>query len=289
VSKAEMSARLILAVVACIATMAVAQTCPTSSIAVAYQDTTCAATASALSTACSCIGLTYSSSIGFCVGISSASCATFASCSNSAIQTLNAASAAGSTCSSLASISSMLSTLAAGGVYTGSALEVACQRTVCSFANFSTNGCINNLAGVWSVACTNPYQTVLVVTIDGFVCVTTQIAAYATGFRMDARTILGLNVTIVGVPVCGSLTIGFSVPVSANYPGLGDAINNIKNNPALLANLAAAAGVSPSSLTVTGLAVVSTPVPGSPGFVLSSARATWTAVSIVAAAFALLF
>jgi len=283
-----MSARLILAVVACIATMAVAQTCPTSSVAAAYQDITCATTASAMSTACTCLGLTYSASVGGCVGVSTQSCTVFSSCANSYIQTLNSASAAGSTCSSLSSINSMLATLAAGGVYTGSALETACKSVVCQVANTSTNGCIKNLNSVWSAACVNPYQTVLIITIDGFVCVSTQLAAYAIAFRLDASTILGVNVTIVGTPVCGSLIIGFSVPVSSNFPGLAASLQTIQSNPALLANLAAAAGVSPSALTVSAIGVVSTPVPGSPS-VLSSARATWTVVSVVAAAIAMLF
>jgi len=284
---------LIVAVVACIASLAIAQTCPASSLATAYSDNTCATTINAATSACSCIGLTYSSTTGGCVGVSSALCSQFASCANSYIATLNLAAATGSSCSSLASIQTLLVGLAAGGTYTGSSLQTACQRTVCQMANASTNGCSNNLNQVFTTACVNPYAAVYTITVNGVPCTTSLLAVLIRSLGLDLLTATGQNATGTAGS-CGSFIGTYVFPVSSANAGLTTSLSNLQSNPALLTNLAAAAGVSPSALTVTSIVQVSTPVPGSSspngnGFILSSARASWTAVSVLAAAVALLF
>jgi len=211
------------------------------------------------------------------------------------IGTLNVASASGSSCASLSGIQSSLTSLAAGSIYTGSSLEGACQAAVCAMANRSTNGCTNNLNQVFSTACQNPYTTVYTITIAGGTCANGNIPQYTVALRLDLSSALGYNVTIIGTPFCGSITATFSVPVSTNAPGLQTAVQAAASNPAFLTNLAAAFGTPVTTFSITNFAQVSTAVPGSPsspnsGFSFSAtSRASWTVLSVVAAAIALAF
>jgi len=287
-----MSVRAVVAVLACVATLAFAQgKCPTSSLSNVYSDTTCSTTASALSTACSCIGLTYSSSTGACVGVSTASCSTFNTCALAYINSINQAAIAGSSCSSASTLKAPLATLAAGGIYTGSAVESACQSSTCMWANATTATCTNNLANLWQAACVNPYMFVGTIVITGnFVCTAANIAAYKVALRIDLSAALGYNVTIIGDIVCGSATATFSVPVSQNAAGLQANLQAAQANAAFLTSFAAAAGVPVSALTVQSIVAVSTTVPGSsPVVIQSAARASWTILSVLVAAIAFAF
>jgi len=265
-----------------------------------YSDAvTCSTSASALSSACSCIGLTFSSSTGTCVGVSTATCNQFTSCAAAYFTSVNVAAALGSTCSSLAAIKPTLSALAAGSIYTGGSLEGACQAFACSLANTTTTNCINNLNSLYNGACTNPYTYLASITIGGnFVCNSANIAAIKAALRIDLSAKLGYNVTIIGDIICGSATAVFSVPVSGNAPGLQANLQAAVANPAFLTSLAAVLGVPVSSLTVQSITTLGTPVPGSQpitpgsngGFQFgASSRATWSVLSVLAAAIALAF
>jgi len=243
--------------------------------------------------------LTFSSSTGACVGVSSASCTTFASCANSYVAALNVAAAAPSTRSSLTSLKTQLATIATGTLYAGSTLETACKAAICTLTNATTNGCIYNpttLASIYTTACANPFTTIITIVFNGFTCDPTKIAQYTAALIIDLNAallsvLLGASVSI-STATCGSLTATVLIPVASTNAGLNVALQNLAANPSLFASLAAAAGISASSLTVSSVLIISTPVPSFAGQTFqfsSTSRATWSVLSVMAAVLALTF
>jgi len=288
---ASMTARALVVVLACIAAIAAAQSaCPSSTLTSYYTDSTCSTDTSAMSTWCTCIGKTYTSSSNTCTGTSttSASCATFASCGATYFATLNTAAAAGSSCTGLAALKTPLVTLALGTTnYSSSDVETSCKAVACAIANVSYSTCVSSIDSLYSTLCVNPYTYVLVIVITGnFLCNDTSKATLTVAFKTDATNKFGYTVTIISFS-CGSISSTFSLPISGLTSGLAAKIIAAAADSSWLTALAAALGVSTSALVIASLAQSPSPAPGS--LTLSSGRATWTIMSLVAAVLAFAF
>jgi len=287
-----MSARALVAVIAIIAAVAAAQpsTCPSTTSATLYNDATCTSDQSAMSSYCTCFGLTYNTATNGCTGTYSSDCTTtglFAACSFAYVTLINSAASGNTfttTCTGLTTLKANLISIASGSNNAGAATESSCQAVVCSVANASTTCPLTaTTTGTgltfYQTVCYNPYRLAQLLTIIGsFACNTTALTAFFTAIKLDLAAVFAnlYVIFIIVYPACGSISTTYALPVSSSATGVSAGLATIAGGSSWLTNAAAALGVSTSSLTVSAVTV-------------SASRAMWTVLSFAAIVAALLF